>query len=105
MSQKREPRHTVNHAFASVDSFVSDYLSNLSRTGVFIRSDDPLPIGTRINLRFTVRVDGEIKSIEGLGEVVRLESGAGQQPAGMGVAFLDLTAVSKEIIERILARK
>jgi uncharacterized protein (TIGR02266 family) len=95
-------RKTINHEFASVDQFIDEYVINISRSGVFIRSDDPLPVGTRVNLRFTV-IQDELETIEGLGEVVRtVERG---RDKGMGVVFVELSQVSKELIERILVRR
>jgi uncharacterized protein (TIGR02266 family) len=95
-------RQTINHEFASVDEFINEYVTNISRSGVFIRSDSPLPIGTRVNLRFTV-IHDELETIEGLGEVVRIiERGRNK---GMGVVFVELPLVSKELIERILVRR
>jgi len=95
-------RKTINHEFASVDQFIDEYVINISRSGVFIRSDDPLPVGTRVNLRFTV-IQDELETIEGLGEVVRtVERG---REKGMGVVFVELSQVSKELIERILVRR
>jgi uncharacterized protein (TIGR02266 family) len=103
--RRAQSRHNVNRAFASEDDFLRDYLSDLSHSGVFIRSDDPLPVGTHINLRFTVTVDGEVETIQGEGEVVRVERGSKEVAAGMGVSFLHLTPASRAIIDRILARK
>lgn len=99
-----EVRRTVNRDFASVDEFITEYVSNLSRSGVFIRSDDPLPIGTKVSLRFTVILD-ELETIEGVGEVVRtVKAEAGVAP-GMGVVFTELTSYSRQLIERILVRR
>lgn len=95
-------RKTINHEFASVDEFINEYVTNISRSGVFIRSDEPLPIGTRVNLRFTV-INDELETIEGLGEVVRVVEKGRQK--GMGVVFVELSQVSKELIERILVRR
>lgn len=95
-------RKTINHEFASVDEFINEYVTNISRSGVFIRSDEPLPIGTRVNLRFTV-INDELETIEGLGEVVRVVERGRQK--GMGVVFVELSQVSKELIERILVRR
>lgn len=95
-------RKTINHEFASVDEFINEYVTNISRSGVFIRSHEPLPIGTRVNLRFTV-IQDELETIEGIGEVVRvIDRGRNK---GMGVVFVELSQVSKELIERILVRR
>jgi uncharacterized protein (TIGR02266 family) len=95
-------RKTINHEFATVDEFINEYVTNISRSGVFIRSAEPLPIGTRVNLRFTV-IQDELETIEGVGEVVRIVDRGRQK--GMGVVFVQLTQVSKELIERILVRR
>ena len=46
----REPRVTVNKEFASIEEFVREYVSNISRSGAFIRSDNPLPVGTQVTV-------------------------------------------------------
>ena len=96
---KREggERLTINKEFESFDAFIHEYVTNISRTGVFIKSKTPLEIGTQVNLRFTVIMD-DIETIEGTGEVVRVE----EDPAGMGIAFTELVTESKELIERLL---
>lgn len=95
----RERRISINHEFASVEQFITEYVTNISRSGVFIRSKDPLPPGTRVNLRFTIILQ-EIETIEGIGEVVRVS----HNPKGMGVAFVELSSYSKKLIERLLMR-
>ena len=99
MSIPREPRVTINHEFLSVEQFITEYVTNISRSGAFIRSKDPLPVGTRVNLRFTVIMD-EIETVEGVGEVVRVS----HDPPGMGVAFVELTSYSQKLIERLFTR-
>jgi len=97
--QRREERITINKEFESFDAFINEYVTNISRTGVFIRSKTPLPIGTTVNLRFTVIMD-DIESIEGTGKVVRVE----EDPAGMGVVFTHLTSYSQKLIEKLLTQ-
>lgn len=92
---RRAERVTINKEFESFDAFIQEYVTNISRSGVFIRSKTPLPVGTKVNLRFTVIMD-DIETIEGTGEVVRVEEN------GMGVVFRDLTGYSKSLIERLL---
>ncbi|HLK39358.1 MAG TPA: PilZ domain-containing protein [Polyangiaceae bacterium] len=96
-NKRADERLTINKEFESFDAFIQEYVTNISRTGVFIKSQQPLPIGTRVNLRFTVIMD-DIETIEGVGEVVRVE----RDPPGMGVVFVELSAYSKDLIEKLL---
>jgi uncharacterized protein (TIGR02266 family) len=100
-SDKRgNERVTINKEFESFDAFIQEYVTNISRTGVFIKTQQPLAIGTRVNLRFTVIMD-DIESIEGVGEVVRVEA----NPPGMGVVFRELSTYSKSLIEKLLVQQ
>ena len=98
--KRNNQRVTINKEFESFDAFIQEYVTNISRTGVFIKSTTPLAIGTRVNLRFTVIMD-DIETIEGVGEVVRVES----DPSGMGVVFRELNAYSKGLIDKLLTQK
>ena len=99
-NKRSNERVTINKEFESFDAFIQEYVTNISRTGVFIKSTTPLSIGTRVNLRFTVIMD-DIETIEGIGEVVRVES----DPPGMGVVFRELNAYSKGLIDKLLTQK
>jgi uncharacterized protein (TIGR02266 family) len=104
VERRHEVRRTINHDFKSVDEFIAEYVTNISRSGVFIKSEDPLPIGTHVNLRFSVILD-ELEIIEGVGEVVRVVHEGQGEETGMGVVFVELNQVSRELIERILVRR
>lgn len=95
----RDARVSVNREFQSVEELVSEYVQNISRSGVFVRSESPLPIGTKVNLRFSVIVD-EIETVEGIGEVVRCSD----DPKGMGVVFTELSSISQNLIARIMTK-
>jgi len=41
--RREEERVTINKEFESFDAFIHEYVTNISRSGVFIRSKDPLP--------------------------------------------------------------
>jgi len=94
---KREggERVTINKEFESFDAFIQEYVTNISRTGVFIRAQEPLAVGTKVNLQFTVIME-DIETIEGIGEVVRVEKD------GMGVVFRELSGYSKDLIDKLL---
>lgn len=92
-------RLTINKEFESFDAFIQEYVTNISKSGVFIKSSTPLPIGTKVNLHFTVIME-DIETIEGVGEVVRVET----NPPGMGVVFRELSAYSRQLIDKLLTR-
>jgi hypothetical protein len=98
-NKRADSRVTINKEFESFDAFIQEYVTNISRTGVFIKSATPLAIGTRVDLRFTVIMD-DIETIEGIGEVVRVE----RDPPGMGVVFRELSTYSKGLIDKLLTQ-
>ena len=99
MSDKRDAeRLTINKEFESFDAFIQEYVTNISRTGVFIRAQNPPAIGTLVNLQFTVIMD-DIETIEGTGEVVRVEKD------GVGVVFRELSGYSKDLIDKLLTQR
>jgi hypothetical protein len=100
MDKRENDRLTINKEFESFDAFIQEYVTNISRTGVFIKSSAPLKVGTHVNLRFTVIMD-DIETIEGIGEVVRVE----KDPPGMGVVFRELSGYSKDLIDKLLTQR
>ena len=93
----REDRVTINKEFASVDSFINEYVVNVSRSGAFIRSKTPLPVGTMVNLKFTIIME-DLETIEGIGEVVRVTRG------GMGVVFTKLSVHSHALLAKLMIK-
>ena len=77
---------------------MTEYVTNISSSGVFVRSKQPLPVGTLVNLSFTLLLD-EIEVLTGVGEVVRLSPDPGNP--GMGVVFRQMTAESRDVVERL----
>ena len=96
----RAERITINKEFDSVEALIDEYVTNISKSGVFIRSEDPLPVGTKVNLRFTVFLE-DPETIAGVGEVMRTSD----DPKGMGVVFTKLDSMSRVLIERLIVRQ
>jgi hypothetical protein len=96
-SGRRNERVTINKDFESFDQFMDEYVTNVSRSGVFIKSQAPLPVGSEVNLRFTIVLD-DVEVIEGVGKVVRVET----DPPGMGVVFSELGNYPARLLERLL---
>ncbi len=103
MQNKRQHRRLdINKEFASIDDFIAEYVTDISRGGVFIRSKQPLPVGTKVNLKFSVILD-DFETVEGEGEVVRVIDDG--ESTGMGVQFVFLTDESRAIVEELVRRQ
>lgn len=82
--------------YASGDTFLFAYLQNISAMGIFIRTDNPSNVGSRLRLRFQLdkgeplELDGEVTWINPV-----KETGDNLNP-GMGVRFVELTADTRE---------
>jgi uncharacterized protein (TIGR02266 family) len=98
--RRKTNRVTINKQFDSFDQFVKEYVANVSGEGAFIKTEQPLPVGTELALKFSVVLD-QIETIEGTGVVVRVED----SPRGVGVVFKELDAYSRELVERLLVAK
>ena len=79
--RRNHPRRTVKLqvTYESRAKLVEDLITDLSPGGVFLRTDNPLPIGTELDL--TVQLADRTPCITVLGEVVRVVTD------GMGVRF------------------
>jgi uncharacterized protein (TIGR02266 family) len=95
--KRRNARVTINKDFESVDEFIREYVSNISKTGAFVKRTDPLPVGTEVDLKFTVIMDG-VETVEGVGKVVRVQD----DPPGMGVVFTKVSQYSQHLLEQLL---
>jgi uncharacterized protein (TIGR02266 family) len=77
--------------YASEDNYLFAYITDISATGIFIRTTAPEPRGTHLNLRF--KLDGGI-AIAVEGEVIWVNPYRPGAPdnlhPGMGVQFVDL---------------
>ena len=97
----------VDYELLSEDTFLFEYTSNVSRGGIFLATRNPLPIGTRLSLRFTLP-DEDGRAIEATGKVAWINeykpNGKNLNP-GMGIEFVDLSADDKEAISNLIRRK
>jgi type IV pilus assembly protein PilZ len=88
--------------YASGDTFLFAYLQNISEMGIFIRTDAPLNVGTRLTLRFHV---DESAPLVLEGEVTWInpyrESGDNLNP-GMGVRFSELSPDRREQVVELV---
>jgi hypothetical protein len=85
--RRRGDRHPINPEFAALDPGSLTYASNLSEYGVFLNTRVRLPVGTPVELKFSVLLDDPVV-ISGAGRVVHHQD----EPRGMGVVFAGLSA-------------
>lgn len=82
--------------FRSQDMFLYAFVADLSALGLFIRSGNPYPVGSKLHLNFFL--PGHEQPLEADGEV-RWVSPGGPTP-GMGVEF---TSIAPEVIDKLNA--
>ena len=80
------------------ENFVTEYSANISATGIFVRTQEPLDPGTDLTLEFKVADDWKL--IRGRGRViwVRTKDEGPDAPAGMGIRFLEMDPQSRRLI-------
>jgi len=89
----------VRVRYDSVIDFVETQSMNISRTGMFISTEQPAPLGSRVDFEFGL-TDG-FTLLTGTAEVVRVVTGGVVN--GMGIRFLDLDENSRRLIDRIVS--
>ena len=90
--------------FRSEGELVSSYMTNLSRGGLFVATDTPCDIGTRIHLSIEIEESGEKLDLSG--QVVSTGMGADLQTgrSGMGVKFLDVSPAARKRLDDLHER-
>lgn len=89
----------VRLRYESVLDFVETQSMNISRSGMFIVTETPAPLGSSIEFEFSL-TDGFVL-LHGLAEVVRVAQGGIVE--GMGVRFVNLDPANQAVIDRIVA--
>ncbi len=95
----------VQYRFDLIEGCRTEYATDISQGGLFVRTDRPHEPGAYVQLQLTPRHGATI--IEGLGRVVRVsrpEETAGGAAAGMGIEFVGFDdAAKRELEARILS--
>ena len=93
--------------YRSEDNFLFAYITDISATGIFVKTTTPEPPGTHLNLRFVPPDADEAVELEG--EVIWVNPYRPGEPdalnPGMGIRFLGLDEDEKaqlyELVRRI----
>jgi uncharacterized protein (TIGR02266 family) len=91
----------------NVDDFVEKFAHNISKGGLFLRSQNPYPVDTV--LQFEIQLKDGSSVLRGRGKVTWSQpppgSGDKRRSSGMGVKFVGLDAASRALVQRILEHK
>ena len=103
-SKERIPlSESVNIVCENMEKFATEFADNISMGGMFIKTANPLPTGTKFDLELSIGKDG--KKISALGEVVwtkEFSTGGDKRPSGMGIRFIELHGDSKKFIKEFI---
>lgn len=122
MSKEKQPSRAPRIANIDVvqvslegsENFRVEQINNISKSGVFIRTDSPFPISSKVNMVFSLvrepKEKGEAPSILQVkvkGEVVRHVEGEerGASGPGMGIKFLDLDSEVSQLLDEIVGQR
>ena len=91
---------------SNLDQFIERYSVDVSRGGIFIRTKEPLPVGTQLRFEFQLQDASSLIAGDGTVVWIREHDPARQGVApGMGVRFDKLAAESQQVLDRILSEK
>ena len=96
--RRRHARYdaSIQIDYASGDTFLFSYITNISEMGIFVRSEAPAPRGTSLTLRFAAP-DGAVLELPGVVAWVNPLRPGGENPnPGMGIRFLELGPATRE---------
>jgi uncharacterized protein (TIGR02266 family) len=104
---RQDPRYDVHIQvdYASRDMFLSNYVTNFSKGGLFIQTENPLPVQSEIHLTLTLPENKTV--IQAKGRVVwtyDIKKGTGRIISGMGIKFIDLSIEHKAVITNTIQR-
>lgn len=80
----------IRVAYRTVGSFLSDYALNLSRGGVFIHTDNPLPPETMVRLVFSLPGVPVLFDVSGRVRWTQMRFDDAEELPGMGIEFVHL---------------
>jgi type IV pilus assembly protein PilZ len=81
------------------ETFLYASITNISELGIFVRTNQPLQVGTHVTLRFAPPSVGEPLVLAGVVQWVNPLRVLGENPnPGMGIRFVDLGAEERECL-------
>jgi uncharacterized protein (TIGR02266 family) len=102
----REDRVSTNIriSFKKARDFFRAYTANIGSGGLFVRTTKNLPEGSLLNLEFNLPNSNHVIHTKGKVAWARSkEASSEQMPPGMGIAFVDIRAEDKKLVNNYIA--
>jgi len=105
LDRRRSGRYEVTWSVdcETEDTFLYASITNISEMGIFVRTDQPLPVGTQLVLRFAVPSAESAFVLRGIVQWINPVKPLGENlNPGMGIRFESLTPEDRErIVEAV----
>ena len=106
LGPREHPRYEVSIPVdcSTQEFFFANHVCNISRGGLFIRSDEPLPLQAEVSL--VLRLPGTDESIRATGRVIwnyDIQKGTSRIVPGSGIRFIGMAASDRSKLESYLA--
>ncbi|MFV2081995.1 MAG: TIGR02266 family protein [bacterium] len=91
VSRREYPRVPVQVEVKYTDGtdFVNDYMLNVSRGGIYVTCENPLKVGSEVDLVFSLPAFNHVFRVKGM-VVWNRPVGKFEHDPGMGIQFLDM---------------
>ncbi len=90
--------------YSTHQGFAIDWITNISKGGMFIKTENPLPVGTQLEIKFSVPEQDEIISAEGEVRWVAPPSHGEFVVPGMGIKITKIDEKSKKFLEEFMEK-
>ena len=84
------------------DTFLYASIANISQMGIFVRTVEPLAIGTKLNLTFAPPGYEPFDLVGAVAWVNPVRAGGDNPNPGMGIRFVDLTLDQRERLVEVI---
>jgi uncharacterized protein (TIGR02266 family) len=99
--RRKSPRYAaafhLHLVFDDLDELRSAYTRDISEGGIFVSTEQPLPISSLVKLKISL-VHEDLTYIEAEGEVVHVAKPGSRLQSGMGVKFVSIRDESRQFI-------
>ena len=89
---------TVRIEYATVDALFSDFTRNINEGGIFVETDEPIPLDEKVELK--LRLPGVSEMVHAHGRVVRVERASPTSAAGIAIEFDQLDSEARDSINQ-----